>query len=122
MQRAELTKERAIREQEAEEAQLASRQAVEKARLVQQLAITQERIKSEEETQRREIARRRALDEAELKTREQTEREQINLELQLETARIARGANSVSSRSAGRRRSRFSNSIAKSLWQRRLLP
>jgi uncharacterized membrane protein YqiK len=90
VQRAELTKERALREQEAEEAQLSSRQAVEKARLAQQLAITQERIRSEEDTQRREIARRRALDEAELKTREQTEREQINLELQLETARIAR--------------------------------
>jgi uncharacterized membrane protein YqiK len=90
MQRAELMKERALREQEAEEAQLASRQAVETARLVQQLAITQERIRSEEETQRREIARRRALDEAELKMREQTEREQINLDLHLETARIAR--------------------------------
>jgi uncharacterized membrane protein YqiK len=90
VQRAELMKERALREQEAEEAQLASRQAVETARLTQQLAITQERIRSEEETQRREIARRRALDEAELKMRQQTEREQINLDLQLETARIAR--------------------------------
>jgi uncharacterized membrane protein YqiK len=90
VQRAELSKERSLREQESEQAQLSAREAVEKARLAQQRAITEERIKSEEDTQRREIARRRALDEAELKTREQTAREQINLELQIETARIGR--------------------------------
>jgi uncharacterized membrane protein YqiK len=90
VQRAELSKQRALREQEAEEAQLSAREAVEKAKLAQQRAITEERIKTEEDTQQREIARRRALDEAELKTREQTAREQINFELQVETARIAR--------------------------------
>jgi uncharacterized membrane protein YqiK len=90
VQRAELSKERSLREQESEQAQLSAREEVEKARLAQQRAITEERIKSEEDTQRREIARRRALDEAELKTREQTAREQINLELQIETARIGR--------------------------------
>ena len=80
-QRAELANERALRDQEAEQAQLSSREAVEKSRLNQERNITEERIKSEEDTQRREIARRRSLDEAEMKMREQTEREQIALEL-----------------------------------------
>ncbi|MEX0407880.1 flotillin domain-containing protein [Aquibium sp. LZ166] len=89
-QRSELVRERAVRDQEAEQAQLTSREAVEKSRLAQERAITEERIRNEEETQRREIARRRALDEAELKTRELTEREQIALQLSLEKARIER--------------------------------
>ncbi|WP_457938341.1 flotillin domain-containing protein [Mesorhizobium sp. 10J20-29] len=89
-QRSELAKERALRDQESEQAQLSAREIVEKSRLAQERAITEERIKSEEETQRREIARRRALDEAELKSREKTEREQIALELELEKARINR--------------------------------
>ncbi|WP_442581985.1 flotillin domain-containing protein [Mesorhizobium sp. ASY16-5R] len=89
-QRSELTRERAMRDQEAEQAQLTAREAVEKSRLAQERSITEERIRSEEDTQRREIARRRSLDEAELKTRELTEREQIALELSLETARIER--------------------------------
>jgi uncharacterized membrane protein YqiK len=89
-QRAELVRERAVRDQEAEQAQLISREAVEKSRLAQERNISEERIKSEEDTQRREIARRRALDEAEMKTREKTEREQIALELEIEKARIQR--------------------------------
>ncbi len=89
-QRSELVRERAVRDQEAEQAQLTSREAVEKSRLAQERAITDERIRNEEETQKREIARRRALDEAELKTRELTEREQIALQLSLEKARIER--------------------------------
>jgi len=89
-QRSELVRERALKEQESEQAQLASREAIEKARLAQERSITDERIKSEEETQRREIARRRAIDEAEIKSREKTEREQLNLELELEKVRIAR--------------------------------
>ena len=89
-QRSELARERALRDQESEQAQLTSREVVERARLTQERNITEERIKSEEETQRREIARRRALDEAELISREKTEREQIALELELEMARINR--------------------------------
>ena len=88
LQRSELAKERALREQETEQAQLVAHEVVEKSRLVQQRSITEERIKHEEDTQQREIARRRALDQAELKSRELTEREQINLELELEKARI----------------------------------
>ncbi|MER8507905.1 SPFH domain-containing protein [Mesorhizobium sp. M0894] len=89
-QRSELARERAIRDQEAEQAQLSAREAVQKSRLNQERNITEERIKSEEDTQRREIARRRALDETEMKMRELTEREQIALELALEKARIER--------------------------------
>ena len=89
-QRAALAKERALRDQEAEEAQFLAREAVEKARFAQERAVTDERIKTEEGAQRREIARRRALDEAELKMREQTEREQIAFGLELEKARIER--------------------------------
>src|SRR3954453_11906402 len=89
-QRAELAGERALRDQEAEQAQLVAREAVEKSRLAQERNITEERIRNEEDTQRREIARRRAIDESELKMREMTEREQIALELALEQARIER--------------------------------
>jgi uncharacterized membrane protein YqiK len=89
-QRTELTKERALRDQESEQAQLASREQIEKSRLSQERSITEARISNEEETQRREIARRRSLDEAELKSRQQTEHEQIALELALEKARIER--------------------------------
>ena len=90
IQRTELVRERALRDQESEQAQLASREAIEKSRLAQERSITDERIKSEEETQRREIARRRTIDEAEMKSREKTEREEIALELELEKARIKR--------------------------------
>jgi uncharacterized membrane protein YqiK len=89
-QRSELAKERALRDQESEQAQLASREEIEKSRLAQERSITEARITHEEDTQRREIARRRSLDEAELKSRELTEREQIALELSLEKARIER--------------------------------
>lgn len=90
VQRTELVRERALRDQESEQAQLASREAIEKSRLAQERSITDERIKSEEDTQRREIARRRTIDEAEMKTREKTEREEIALELELDKARIKR--------------------------------
>ncbi len=89
-QRADLTRERAIRDQEAEQAQLASREAVEMSKMAQAMTLTEERIRTERETQSLEIARRRALDEIEMKTREQTEREQIALELALQSARIQR--------------------------------
>lgn len=90
VQRTELVRERALRDQESEQAQLASREAIEKSRLAQERAITDERIKSEEETQRREIVRRRTIDEAEMKAREKTEREEIALELEIDKARIKR--------------------------------
>ncbi len=89
-QRADLTRERALRDQEAEQAQLSAREAVEISRMAQQFTLTEERIRTERETQSLEIARRRALDQAEMKTREQTEREQIALELALQSARIQR--------------------------------
>ena len=63
-QRAELASERALRDQEAEQAQLVAREAVEKSRLAQERNITEERIRNEEDTQRREIARRRSIDES----------------------------------------------------------
>ena len=89
-QRSDLIKERSVRDLEAEQTQLNSRETLEKARLSQERSITEERIRTEEDTQRREIARRRSLDEAELKSRELTEREQIALGLELERARIQR--------------------------------
>jgi uncharacterized membrane protein YqiK len=89
-QRTDLAKERALRDQESEQAQLASREEVEKSRLSQERSITEARIKNEEDTQHREIARRRSLEEAELKNRELTAREQIALDLSLEKARIER--------------------------------
>ena len=89
-QRSDLVRERAMRDQESEQAQLTSRQAVEIARIAQERSITEQRIASEEDTQRREIARRRTLDETEMQMRELTEREQIALELSLERARIER--------------------------------
>jgi uncharacterized membrane protein YqiK len=89
-QRTDLAKERALRDQESEQAQLAAREEIEKSRLSQERSITEARIKNEEDTQQREIARRRSLEQAELKTRELTAREQIALDLALEKARIGR--------------------------------
>jgi uncharacterized membrane protein YqiK len=89
-QRAELARERALREQEAEQAQIAAREQIEKSRSAQERSLAEIRIQNEEDIQRREIARRRALDEAELRSREQTQREEIALGLALEKARIER--------------------------------
>jgi len=89
-QRAELARDRAIRDTEAEQAQIAAREEIEKAKFVQERNLAEARIQSEEETQRLEIARRRAIDEAEMQSREKTEREQIALELSLEKDRINR--------------------------------
>jgi uncharacterized membrane protein YqiK len=89
-QRAELARERALREQEAEQAQIAAREQIEKSRSAQERSLAEVRIQNEEEIQRREIARRRALDEVELRSREQTQHEEIALGLALEKARIER--------------------------------
>jgi uncharacterized membrane protein YqiK len=89
-QRTELARDRAIRDTEAEQAQIAAREEVEKAKFVQERNLAEARIQNEEETQRLEIARRRAIDEAEMQSREKTEREQIALELSLAKDRINR--------------------------------
>ena len=89
-QRLELARDRALRDQEGEQAQISAREAVEKSKLVQERNLAEARIQNQEEIQRREISRRRLIDEAEMKSREQTEREQIALDLALEKARIDR--------------------------------
>jgi uncharacterized membrane protein YqiK len=89
-QRAELARERAQRDQEAQQAQLTASEATERARIAQERAIAESRIASDEELQKREIARRRAINASELKSREQTEREEIALEVVIERERINR--------------------------------
>ncbi|MBV9637119.1 MAG: hypothetical protein JOZ40_21040 [Methylobacteriaceae bacterium] len=89
-QRAELARERAQRDQEAQEAQISASESVERSRIVQERVLAENRIANEEEVRKREIVRRRALEALELKTREETEREQIALELQIEKERINR--------------------------------
>jgi uncharacterized membrane protein YqiK len=64
-QRAQLARERAEREQEAEEAQIRAREAIELARIAQERALEAERIAREQEIQRLEVERRRALEIAE---------------------------------------------------------
>jgi uncharacterized membrane protein YqiK len=89
-QRAELARDRAVRDQEGEQAQIAAREEIEKSRFVQERNLAEARIQNQEDTQHREIARRRSIDEAEMRSREQTEHEQIALDLALEKARINR--------------------------------
>src|SRR6267378_4602313 len=89
-QRAELARDRAIRDQEGEQAQIAAHEEIEKSRFIQERNLAEVRIQNQEDTQHREIARRRAIDEAEMKSREKTEHEQIALDLALEKARINR--------------------------------
>jgi uncharacterized membrane protein YqiK len=64
-QRAEVSTERAQREQDAEGAQIAARQAVDAARIRSEQSIEQERIRKEREIQAAEIERRKALELAE---------------------------------------------------------
>ncbi len=89
-QRAEVARERALREQEAQQAQIAANEATEKTRMAQERALAETRITNEEEIQRREIARRRTLELSEIQSREETEREQIALGLAIERERISR--------------------------------
>src|SRR5579871_6490440 len=89
-QRLALAKDRAERERESEQAQIAANEEVEKARLSQERSLAETRIKNQEEIEQREISRRRLIDEAGMRSRELTETEQIKLELALETARIER--------------------------------
>ena len=82
----ELARDRAIRDQEGEQAQIAAHEEIEKSRFIQERNLAEVRIQNQEDTQHREIARRRAIDEAEMKSREKTEHEQIALDLALEKA------------------------------------
>jgi uncharacterized membrane protein YqiK len=90
LQRAELARERAFREQEAQQSQIEANEATEKARIAQERALAEVRIVNEEEIRQREIARRRAIELAELQSREATEREEITLGLAVERERIGR--------------------------------
>ncbi len=64
-QRAEVARERALQEQQAEQAQIAARLEVERARIATDLALQEERIRQEQEVQRLEVERRKSLELAE---------------------------------------------------------
>ena len=65
LQRAELARERAVREQQAEQAQIGARLEVERSRITTEQALDQARIRREQETQQLEVERRKALELAE---------------------------------------------------------
>lgn len=65
VQRSELARERALREQESEQAQIESRLEVEKSRITVDRALDEQRIKHEQEIQKLEVERRKALELAE---------------------------------------------------------
>jgi uncharacterized membrane protein YqiK len=60
-----VTRQRALKEQEAERAQIGAREAVDRARLAAERAVEEERIIKEREVQQLEIARRQAVELAE---------------------------------------------------------
>jgi uncharacterized membrane protein YqiK len=64
-QRAEVTRERAQQEQQAEQAQIAARLEVERSRIATDLALQEDRIRQEQEVQRLEVERRKSLELAE---------------------------------------------------------
>src|SRR6476646_1360235 len=90
VQRAELARERSLRDTEAEQAQIAAREEVEKTRIAHERALAEARIVSEREVREREIERTRQLDEAEIAARERVERARIAQERVITEARIAR--------------------------------
>src|ERR1700678_2909347 len=90
VQRAELARERSLRDTEAEQAQIAGREEVEKTRIAHERAIAEARIISEREIREREIDRGRQIDEAEIAARERVERARIAQERVVTEARIAR--------------------------------
>src|SRR5215470_9357785 len=65
VQRAEVARERALQEQQSEQAQIAARLEVEKSRIATDLALQEERIRQEQEVQRLEVERRKSLELAE---------------------------------------------------------
>ena len=90
VQRAELARERSLRDTEAEQAQIAGREEVEKTRIAHERALAEARIISERDIREREIERGRQIDEAEIAARERVERARIAQERVLTEARIAR--------------------------------
>jgi uncharacterized membrane protein YqiK len=65
VQRSELARERALREQESEQAQIESRLEVERSRITVDRALDEQRIRHEQEIQQLEVERRKALELAE---------------------------------------------------------
>jgi uncharacterized membrane protein YqiK len=65
VQRSELARERALREQESEQAQIESRLEVERSRITVDRALDEQRIRNEQEIQQLEVERRKALELAE---------------------------------------------------------
>jgi hypothetical protein len=94
-QRLDLTRERALRDQEAEQAQLAVREALEISRMAPQFSLTEERIRTERETQSLEIARRRALDEAEIEAGEKVARARIVSGRGMDESKLSKPAKSA---------------------------
>src|ERR1700723_2675907 len=90
VQRAELARERSLRDTEAEQAQIAGREEVEKTRISHERTLAEARIISERDIREREIERSRQIDEAEIAARERVERARIAQERVLTEARIAR--------------------------------
>src|ERR1700756_2504203 len=90
VQRAELARERSLRDTEAEQAQIAAREEVEKTRIAHERALAEARIVSERDIREREIERGRQIDEAEIAARERVERARIAQEGVVTEARIAR--------------------------------
>ena len=90
VQRAELARERSLRDTEAEQAQIAAREEVEKTRISHERALAEARIMSERDIREREIERGRQVDEAEIAARERVERARIAQEGVITDARIAR--------------------------------
>ena len=85
VQRAELAKERALREKESEQARIEAHQHVEVAKILQERALDEERISRERQIQQLEIERRKTLELAEQdraiaiadKSREQSEAQAV---------------------------------------------
>ncbi|MDQ7247518.1 flotillin family protein [Dongia sedimenti] len=65
VQRSELARERALREQESEQAQIEARLEVERSRITVDRALDEQRIRHEQEIQQLEVERRKALELAE---------------------------------------------------------
>ena len=90
VQRAELARERSLRDTEAEQAQIAGREEVEKTRISHERTLAEARIVSERDIREREIERGRLIDEAEIAAHERVERARIAQERVLTEARISR--------------------------------
>ena len=88
-QRAELARERAERETDAENAQIIAREEIEKSRIANEHAISEARIASEREIRQKEIERQQTVDAAEIASREAVEKARIAQERAIQEARIA---------------------------------